>query len=281
MPTLTLSPEQFTTPDNAIAQVPPLAYEHHKQREHGRDTTVILIHGAGLHHLSWPPQLRRLPNATVYAVDLPGHGASLPIVLKAGKTVTIDEYAAVINGTIHHLSLPNVVLVGHSMGAAIAMTCALAAQEESLRRLAGLVVVGAGATMPVNQRIFTGLTQDFAGMTAKLIDWMYGPEWPDRYRLRALEELRKNQVAQLLADFAACNAFDVRDRLATLQLPTLIICGEEDKMTPVAYSRELAEMIPQSELSLIPHCGHMAMLEKPAIVTERIQTFLDTQFTPD
>jgi len=64
-------------------------------------------------------------------------------------------------------------------------------------------------------------------------------------------------------------------------LPTLIICGEEDKMTPVAYSRELAEMIPQSELSLIPHCGHMAMLEKPAIVTERIQTFLDTQFTPD
>lgn len=265
MPFLSLAPNLSVDPERNESLS--IFYEYYDQRQGEDGPTVILIHGAGLQYLSWPPQLRRLPGAAVYALDLPGHGASEPLT----GSVTIATYAAVVNQFIAQLSLEEVVLAGHSMGAAIALTCALSAPTADF---AAIVLVGAGATMPVNQRIFDGLQQDFDGMTAKLVSWMYGPTWPEHYRQRAVDDLRQNSIEQLVADFAACNAFDLRNRLGTIALPTLILCGEVDKMTPLAFSQELATLIPQSELIVIPQVGHMVMLEAAESVTQHIQNFL-------
>lgn len=273
MPFFKLATEATALPELSEA-VPPIFYEFYKQGAEG--PILLLIHGAGNNYLSWPPQLRRLAGARVYALDLPGHGQSAPLRSKEGSDVTVATYAAVINGMIHQLALAPVVLVGHSMGAAIALRCALQWQND--RRLApmALVLVGAGATLPVNQRIFEGLQQDFAGITAKLVAWMYGPTISEKHQLRAVEELRKNSAQQLIADFQACNRYDVRDQLPQLTLPTLIICGEYDKMTPVAASQLLAQRITKSELHIVPDSGHMVMLERPEAVTELIQTFVNT-----
>ena len=80
---------------------------------------VVLIHGAAGTHLDWPPHLRRLDAASVYAIDLPGHGRS-----PGPACSTVDQYAEVVAAFITELDLAEVVLVGHSMGGAVALTIA-------------------------------------------------------------------------------------------------------------------------------------------------------------
>ena len=264
MPVVTLTPQHFAS-DLVLSKPSSIFYEVYDQRDTDDASVVLLLHGAGGTYLSWPPQLRRLQQALVYAIDLPGHGQSEPLPL------------AVIHALTRAWALDNVILIGHSMGGAIALDCALAETSSTAMAMRGLVLMDSGARLPVNQQIFSGLEADFAAMTAKLVDWMYAPGLLDSHRARAVEALRQNSLAQLLADFHACNSFDVSKQVTQLRLPTLILCGELDKMTPLASSQHLATAIPTSRLEIIPASGHMAMLEAPTVVTEVVQRFIDEQ----
>ncbi len=226
---------------------------------------LVLVHGAGGNLYHWPPQLRRLADVEVYALDLPGHGRSVG----PGRS-TIDAYAQVIKAWAEALCLPPFVLAGHSMGAAIALTFALQAVD----RLTGLALVGAGARLRVNAALLDGLRQDFDATTAKLIDWMYHPAFPAKLRQQALAQLRTNEPQTLYQDFWACNAFDLRAQVTSLTLPTLIICGVADKMTPVSFSEVLHQTMAGSQLHLVEKAGHMVMLEQPAVVTALFQAFM-------
>ncbi len=291
MPFVTLDPTLLPTAlmaEHGLAEVPPIFYARYEQSSDQPGPTVLLLHGAGGNYLSWPPQLRRLQQAVVYAIDLPGHGQSAPCTLRAGATLQIATYSAIVSALLTQLShdnarlaqlpLNNVVLIGHSMGAAIALECALAAAEAPAGTIGSLVLIGSGATLPVNQRIFSGLQADFDTMTAKLVDWMYAPGLPAPHRERAIAELRKNPLPQLLTDFQACNAFDVRSQLQRVQIPTLIICGALDQMTPVSSSQQLAGAIAASELQIVPARGHMVMLEEPQVVTDLVQHFIHSTY---
>ena len=84
----------------------------------------------------------------------------------------------------------------------------------------------------------------------------------------------------LLADFTACNDFNLlaespaEDVLRHIDLPTLVVCGKEDRLTPPKYSRYLQERIAGAELLLVPDAGHMVMLEQPQAVTSAIAEFV-------
>ncbi len=241
-------------------------YTYHQARSgQSQRPPLLLVHGAGGHHLHWPPRLRRLPTTDLYALDLPGHGQSPG----PGRT-TIAGYAKVIGAFADALALPSFILAGHSMGGAIALEFALTAGEH----LAGLILVGAGARLRVNAAILTGLQNAFDATTAQLIEWMYTPGFPTKQREQALAQLRTNDPQTLHDDFAACDAFDVRSALASLTLPALIICGTADIMTPVRLSESLQQAIAGSQLHLIEGAGHMAMIEQPAVVTGVIGEFV-------
>jgi pimeloyl-ACP methyl ester carboxylesterase len=77
-------------------------------------------------------------------------------------------------------------------------------------------------------------------------------------------------------DFWAANQFDAMDRVGGIRTPTLIICGEEDRLTPVKYSEYLHEQIPGSQLVVIPHAGHLVVLEAPRATNGAIAAFLRT-----
>lgn len=246
-----------------------LYYTYHKAADnHSQRPPLLLVHGAGGHHLHWPPPLRRLPETAVYALDLPGHGRSAG----PGRT-TIADYAQVIGAFADALALPPFLLAGHSMGGAIALEVALRTRD----RLAGLILVGTGARLRVNAALLTGLQNAFDATTAQLIDWMYTAAFPPKQREQALAQLRANDPQTLHDDFAACDAFDVRNAVAALTLPTLIICGTADIMTPVKWSETLHQSIAGSQLHLIEGAGHMALIEQPAVVTGAIGEFV-TQF---
>lgn len=257
MPTLTVNGEL-------------LHYQLHHGAPRPEGAALVLIHGAGGNLMHWPGELRRLPGRTVYALDLPGHGASGG----AGRT-DIGAYAEVVLGFIDALGLqgaPPFVLVGHSMGGAIA-------QEFALRypgRLAGLVLVGAGARLRVAPQVLTGILSDYAGTTALLAQWTHG-EHVDPNLLRLYTRRLREVPAQIIhGDFIACDAFDRRADVGRIASPTLIVCGAADRMTPLKFSQYLHEKLPGSRLVVLPDAGHMVMLEQPTAVSEAVARFLET-----
>lgn len=228
---------------------------------------LVLIHGAGGTHLHWPPQLRRGTMYTVYALDLPGHGRSRG----RGRT-RIEEYRDVILRWADALNLDKFVPCGHSMGGAIAQEIALTSPE----RLAGLILIGTGARLRVHPRILDGLQENPEETVRTIAEWAYGehpePEMLQLYVRRMLEI----PSSVTYGDFAACNVWDRMKDIERIAVPTLIIGGSADRLTPPKYLQYLAEHIPQARLIIVPHAGHMVMLEEPDIVTREITTFLQT-----
>jgi len=227
---------------------------------------LVLVHGAGGNLMHWPGELRRLPEHTVYALDLPGHGGS------GGRgRAEIAAYVEVVRGFADALGLPAFVLAGHSMGGGIAQECALRYPG----RVAGLVLVGTGARLRVAPQFLAGVLDDFAATTALLATWTHG-ERADPNLLRLyLRRLREVDPQVLHGDFVACDAFDRVADVAHITVPTLILCGDADRMTPVKYSRYLAAQIAGAQLVEVPGAGHMVALEQPAVVAEAVARFLD------
>jgi pimeloyl-ACP methyl ester carboxylesterase len=242
-----------------------LNYSFHSGAALADSPPLVLLHGAGGNLMHWPGALRRLPGHTVYVLDLPGHGKSGG----AGRA-DIGAYAEVVRGFAEELAFPPFVLVGHSMGGAIALEFALRYPE----RLAGLILVGTGAKLRVAPGILTGILDDYPGMAELLAHLAHG-EHVDPHLLRLyIRRLREVNPQVIHGDFAACDAFDRRGDVSRIVLPTLILCGEADRMTPVKLSHYLHGQIAGSQLVVVPGAGHMVMLEQPAAVARAVGDFL-------
>ncbi len=227
------------------------------------DTTpVVFIHGAGGSRLIWGNQLADLAAvARPLAVDLPGHGRS-----GAAGRQSIGDYADVVIGFLQALALPLAVLVGHSMGGGITLTVAL--QRPDL--LAGLVLVGTGSRLRVAPAILDGIQTDFAAAVNLVGQFAFGPGAAEKAVRLSEEAMTRTGPATLHGDFMACDKFDVTNRLAEIGLPTLVLCGAEDKLTPPKFSAFLGQHIAGAQVQIIPGAGHMVMLEQPQAVGQAI-----------
>jgi len=246
-----------------------LHYQHHLGALQPKAPPLVLVHGAGGNGMHWPGELRRLPDHEVYALDLPGHGRS------GGRGRTeIGVYTEVVREFADALKLPAFVLGGHSMGGAIALEFALRYGG----RLAGLILVGTGARLRVAPEILTGIQNNIEGTIALLAEWAHGEHIDPNLQRIYLRRLREVDPRVLAGDFLACDAFDRRADVAAITMPTLILCGAADRMTPVKYSQFLATQMPGARLSILSGAGHMVMLEphsRPALVAAIMQ-FVET-----
>lgn len=251
MPTITINAEKL------------FYAEHRGALQQG--PVVVLIHGAGGSHLDWPAELRRLPDVRLLALDLPGHGRSGG----AGRDA-IGAYRAVVRAFLDALNLAHIVLVGHSMGGAIVQDMALHAPA----RLAGIVLVATGGRLRVAPELLEALASD----PVRAVDWIiaheYGPDAPEQLVRLGRARLLETRPEVLQGDYRACNAFDVLTELGRIQLPTLVIGGSADQMTPPKYLSYLADHIPGARLHLIEGSGHMVALEQPAAVAQAVADFL-------
>jgi pimeloyl-ACP methyl ester carboxylesterase len=239
---------------------------------HGvEDTTrppVILVHGAGGTHLHWPPQIRRLSGQRIFAPDLPGHGESGGL----GKQ-SIAEYAHSVLGFMKSLGLHSAIMVGHSMGSAIALNLAL----DHPKRVIALVLLGSGARLRVLPAILESAANPptYAAAVQMLTEVSYGPDADPHLKEIAAERMRDIRPTVFHGDLFACNSFDVIGQLDQIRIPTLILCGSQDKMTPVRYAEYLHEHIPSSQLQIVEGAGHMLMLEQPSETARFLSNFLD------
>jgi pimeloyl-ACP methyl ester carboxylesterase len=109
-----------------------------------------------------------------------------------------------------------------------------------------------------------------------IVEWNFAPQAPPRLVELARQRMADTQPAVLLGDLMACDGFDVISRLGEIDCPTLVICGEEDRMTPMRYAQYLANHIKGARIEIIQGAGHMVMLEKPQEVRNRMLEFLRT-----
>lgn len=230
----------------------------------GNSLPIVLVHGAGGSSQRWSEQLSIFDSQyNSWAMDLPGHGKSEGSLLS-----NIKDMAEFIDDFIGALFLGKFVLVGHSMGGAIAQEFALQYPE----KLSGLILIGSGARLKVSREILGTLA---AGqMPFKDVNHLYGSSTPDYKREEAMREMNELSPAIYWADFEACNKFDRVLSVEKIKVPSLIIVGDEDVMTPVKYSQFLSSNLLNSQLKIIKGAGHMCMLEKPTEVTKTIENFI-------
>ncbi|PKM77499.1 MAG: alpha/beta hydrolase [Firmicutes bacterium HGW-Firmicutes-15] len=237
-----------------------LYYHHHSGDK--LPGSLLFIHGVGGSHEVWSLQMNLGINSI--AIDLPGHGQS------GGKPgESIAECAASVADFLSALQLPRpLYLVGHSMGAAIAMTCALNYPEG----LDGIILIGAGQRMKVMPALLDALSQ--GKNDPGFIRMAFSPQTSST----TVEEMVKTFAAVapsiLYTDFNACNELDVSHELDKISLPALVIVGADDKLTPLKLSQYLCSNISNCTLEIIADAGHFVMLEKPEEVNRLISEFL-------
>jgi pimeloyl-ACP methyl ester carboxylesterase len=234
--------------------------------EAGAGIPLVLIHGAGGSADLWQPQLEGLADmARVVALDLPGHG---PQRGRGGQSIA--AYADWLDAFLDALGAGPAVLVGHSMGGAIAQTVALARPN----RLAGLILVGTGARLRVLPRLLE-LLREYPREGQRLIRDLSFAAGASRECVEAVDRiLREGAPLVTLGDLLACDRFDIGERLAEIRIPTLVITGTEDRLALVKYGRFLAERIPGARWVEVADAGHFAHLEQPAAVNAAIREFL-------
>lgn len=235
--------------------------------KHSSHAPFVFIHGAGDSHLVWNGQLAACARiASAFALDLPGHGHSTG----AGRA-TILDYAIAVREFLDGLEMERAILIGHSMGGAIAQMVAL----ESSERVAGLALVGTGAKLRVAPHFLEGIQNDFENTARLLVENYFVPDTAPSFKEKSLRQLLATGNVVTHNDFAACDAFDVRARVSSITAPTLVICGRGDKMTPLKSSEYLARAIPHARLVVIENAGHMVMLEQAGEFSAAVTRWAD------
>lgn len=227
--------------------------------------TLVLIHGSGGDHTVWLHQCLHLKGTfNIAALDLPGHGRS-----EGRGEQDVAVYVEWVREIMEALDIERPLLVGHSLGAAISLRFALTYGD----RLAGIVPVGGGAVMPVNPIILEGLKTDPAAVTALAAKIAVAK--CNRERLSGILNKKMSGVNPeiLYGDFLACDRHDVTAGLSAIAVPTLVVCGDEDKMTPPEMSRCLRDGIPGAQCTLVPHAGHFVMLENIEAFNQAVGAF--------
>lgn len=237
-----------------------------QQRGPEEGPVLVLVHGAGGSRLHWPGDLRRLPGATVYTLDLPGHGRS-----RGAGSADIDGYVAALVTFLESVVGTPAVIVGHSMGGAVAQKLALDHEEW----VASLVLIGTGARLRVAAPILNGVQQDFEATVDLVTEYAWSSQVDASLRQIGREALQHTGPNVLSGDFLACDRFDVMDRLGEIHAPTLVIVGSADRLTPPKYSSFLGEQLPNARLLMVEGAGHMVMLERSEDVVDAVRQFIE------
>lgn len=261
---------------------------------------AVFVHGSALRTDAWFYQLAGLGNHRLVFYDLRGHGLSRP---RGRAPYDLQTLAGDLEAVIDDCNLEEVVVVGHSVGAMIAMTLCLNHPELMGSRIKGLGLLNTtygpavetligGASLARLERV-TRRPFDMLGPHSSRIDkwreivkptdamfWAvafaaFAPKASAKhidYTYDMVAETSSDVIFDLVKSY---RAFDVRDRLDEITVPALVVGGVHDRLTLPSASEYLAEHLPKAELHILEDCGHMSMLERHSEVNDLLERFLD------
>ena len=224
----------------------------------------------------WMDLLRQIaPARRIIAPDLPGHGQSDP-----WHDSSLDLYRDAVGTMCAHLKVPRVVVIGHSLGGAVAIRCAVSWPE----RIAAVILVASAARLDVPEELMRALVQELPegdetavdAMPSALADLAFSPATHRDVRARWQAVAMQANRKVVLDDFALCRGLNLLAQLDKLRAPTLLIGGAEDLLVSMDQLTETQRGIVGAELAVIPSAGHLPMLEQPAAFTSTVKEFLAT-----
>ena len=228
---------------------------------------VVLVHGAGGDSRSWPVEIRRLSGWRVLAVDLPGHGRS-----SGHPRQSVTDYCHDLLDFLGELKIFRVVLVGHSLGAAVVLQLL----QDFPDRLAGMGLISATPHLeapPLLVDYFSNPLTIPLGIQL-FQQWAFSPRTLPAQIKVGLAGLHTARPAVLAGDWQAFARFDFHSALSQVSTPTWIASGAEDRLAPLQGAQYLASYLPNAVVQVIPSAGHMLLVEQPAALASGLQAFL-------
>ena len=260
------TPETVTVGDRTI----------HFLRGSGEGEPLILVHGFGGNLNNWLFNREALAHGgEVYALDLPGHGKSSKDV-GDGST---DDLAEVVKGFMDALEIGRAHLVGHSLGGAVVLTCALG---EPGRTASLTLIASLGLGAEINASYIDGFVtarkrKDLKPQVAKLFgdpSLVTRQMVEDILRFKRLDGVQSG--LQTIADKLLAGEIQriaLADRLEELAAEPLLIWGENDAIVPCSHAQAVAD---RARTAVIPGAGHMVQMEAAAEVNRLILELINS-----
>ena len=226
---------------------------------------IIALHGAGMNAAAFGSLAPHLADYHFQALTLPGHDA------RGELLHSIQDMAEWLKSRIH-TDEGQVILLGHSMGALIAL------QAANAPGVAGVVLMGASAAMPVNPELLKTAAEKPLEAIKLMAKWSTFSDHPQVATIRPVVEAMMQEVpaGALAADLAACNSFTDGNRLAaSLHKPALVISATHDKMARAMEGEGLSRALKDGQYRVIANAGHMMMIEQPLDTANEIKGFLE------
>lgn len=222
-------------------------------------TPLVFLHGVGSDKSVWRPQLQHFAaERRTLAFDYPGYGDSD----SAHEGTSRDDYAAAILAALDSLGVQRAHVCGLSLGGVVAIAMHAAAPD----RIVSLILADTFAAHPDGQAIYErsiAASSDLRVLAEARVDVLLGQPADPEIRREVIETMAAISPAAYCIGAEAVWLADQRTRVHDIRVPTLVLCGTEDKVTPPALSRELVQLIPGARLEMIDGAGHLGNLEKP------------------
>lgn len=237
--------------------------------------SILFVHGAAMDHTVWLLQSRYFAHhgRNVLAVDLPGHGRTDGPLISS-----IPGMADWVCAVLDALEIPDVILVGHSMGSLVTLEAAARYPDRATR----LALLGSAVPMAVAEPLLNAARENRHAGLDMINIWGHsaaaqigGSETPGMWMtgaaIRLLERAGPNV---LFNDLNACNEYGQGlASAAHVACPALLLAGRNDIMTPMKAARELVDALPDGRLRMLD-CGHLLMSEKPNEVLDELIEFI-------
>ena len=238
------------------------AHEATKQHFLIRMSSLILIPGLAGNEAMWRAQLPALARWRPQVTDVHMRAPDID----AMASLLLAEHAG------------DLVLCGASMGGMVAMACA----RQAPQRVRGLALLGTDArpdSAEMTALREAAIVQFAAGRVREVIApnvaFAFHPDNAPALADAYLEFVLAAGTDRLIAQNRAVIARpDARPGLAKVSCPVLVMCGEQDQLTPPERSREIAALVPHAQLVMVPRCGHMLTMERPEVVNAELVAWL-------
>ena len=225
----------------------------------GERTPIVFLHGVGSDKSVWRPQLEHFRgDRRAIAFDYPGYGESDP----APEGTTRDDYASAILAAMSELGIRKAHVCGLSLGGVVAIALHHAWPE----RVASLILADTFAEHPEGRGFYERsieASSDIRMLAEARIDILIAQAADPAVRTDLIETMARIDPAAFRIGAEAVWLADQRDRVHDIRVPTLVLCGDEDRITPPALSTALTRMIPGAQYEQIARAGHLTNVERP------------------
>jgi len=236
----------------------------------GERTPIVFLHGVGSDKSVWRPQLLHFgATRRAIAFDYPGYGDSD----SAPTGTTRDDYAAAILAAMIALGVDRAHVCGLSLGGVIAIALHHAAPE----RCASLMLADTFAKHPDGQAIYdrsVAASEDMHALAEGRVDALLAQPADPAVRSEVVATMGRIDCAAFRVGAEAVWLADQAGRASEIRVPTLVLCGSQDHITPPALSHELLQLIRGARYAEIARAGHLTNLEQPDAFNALVEAFI-------